>query len=134
MPYALRGSVLSMTGRVLNLVENLTRSQKSIVIFQDFCLSRDFYFGAMEKRDQGGTEHLPCQGVKIRDSCMEGWRERDFSPVLPSPLPSWSGPSLPSLAVHEPPVEGNTQIVFDRKRQTSSISLGLGPLGHQKLH
>lgn len=41
MPYALRGSILSMTCRVLILVESLTRSQKISCIFSRLLLDKD---------------------------------------------------------------------------------------------
>lgn len=127
MPYAHRGSILSTTCRVLNLVENLTRSQKiSCVFFKTgltkrlcsfWCHGEEGPTGAPHA-GPGGTEHLP---VLVAPPCAKVWdqgqlhgkvRQRDFSQCSHAlgtalPLPSWSGPSLPSLAVHEPPVEGN---------------------------
>lgn len=66
MPYALRGSILSTTCRVLNLVENLTRSRKiSCVFFREkmrlcsfWCHGEEGSMGAPHT-GQGGTEHLP---------------------------------------------------------------------------
>lgn len=104
MPYSLRGSILSTTCRVLNLVENLTRSQKiNCIFFKTAAWQRDFNFGATEKRDpwvplmqgrgcRGGTEHLPVlvapPHAKVWGSGTTAWKAGErgtFFPVLPSP-------------------------------------------------
>lgn len=110
MPYALRGSILSMSWRVLNVVENLTRSQKiHCIFFKTAAWQKDFHFGVIEKRDPqvpsagpGGHRASPSAGGT--SPCPWSCEDTDL------PLPSWSGPSLPSLVVHEGNTGGNTQI------------------------
>lgn len=98
----------------------------------------------------------PCRGTRTRGKCMERWREKDFffprchSPIcwaLLSPCPAEVVPACPAqldmshrwkLQQRQrcPAREGRHEfsLVFDRKRKTFSMTLGLQPFVQQKLH
>lgn len=129
MSYALRACISSMTWRVLNLVENLTRSMYQVNIPSEYPLHffffkisawwKGFYFGAMETkgprmllagvRDVAEHSSSPSTGSSSLYQGTEGsrtqgqmrgrWRERD----LQCPL---QGTALPLPCCRAPSLPG----------------------------